>query len=142
MAPGFNFGRQALAYILGYGGRREESLAELRTHYQIVEDRQALDALDQGESVGGYAGAMKAVADDLAELSRSSWVHSFDVFTLYDLAGEVEQSLDWLERAYEVRDPDLQYLGALWLSGELRSEPGYLDLLRRMDLHDVRHSAG
>jgi len=64
------------------------------------------------------------------------------VFTLYDLAGEVEQSLDWLERAYEVRDPDLQYLGALWLSEELRSEPGYLDLLRRMDLHDVRHSAG
>lgn len=50
MAPGFNFGRQSLAYLLGYGGRREESLAELRTHYQIVDDRQALEALDRGES--------------------------------------------------------------------------------------------
>ena len=55
---------------------------------------------------------MKAVAEVLAERSRSSWVHSFDVFMLFDLAGEVEQALAWLERGYEVRDPDMQYLGA------------------------------
>jgi len=142
MAPGFNFGRQSLAYLLGYGGRREESLAELRTHYQIVDDRQALEALDRGESSAGYAGAMKAVAEVLAERSRSSWVHSFDVFMLFDLAGEVEQALAWLERGYEVRDPDMQYLGALWLSEEIRAEPVYHDLLRRMDLQDVRRKSG
>ena len=56
---------------------------------------------------------------------------------LYDLAGEVELALEWLERGYEVRDPDMHYLGALWLSEELRSEPGYRDLLLRMDLPDV-----
>lgn len=85
---------------------------------------------------------MKAVAEVLAERSRSSWVHSFDVFMLFDLAGEVEQALAWLERGYEVRDPDMQYLGALWLSEEIRAEPGFHDLLRRMDLQDVRLKSG
>jgi serine/threonine-protein kinase len=137
MAPGFNFGRQSLAYILGYAGRREESLAEMRTHYAIVEDQHALEAIDRGELEAGYEGAMKAVADVLAERSKSIWVHNFDVFMLYDLAGEVEQALEWLESGYEVRDPDMHYLGALWLSEEVRDEPGYHDLLRRMDLQDV-----
>jgi len=138
MAPGFNLGRQPLAYLLGYGGRQEESLTELRIHYEIVEDRQALDALDKGELEAGYEGAMKAVADLLAERSNSSWVHAFDVLFLYDLAGDVGRTLEWLERGYEIRDPDVQYLGAIWLSEELHAEPGFHDLLRRMNLQDVR----
>ncbi len=66
---------------------------------------------------------MEAVANLLAERSKSSWVHAFDVLFLYDLAGDVGRTLEWLERADEIRDPDMQYLGAIWLSEELRAEP-------------------
>jgi len=138
MAPGFNFARQSLAHFLGYAGRLEESLAELRTHYQIVEDQEILDAIDRGEASGGYQGAMKAVADIIESRSESTWVHNFDVFMLLDLAGEVDRCLEWLERGYELHDPDMQYLGSIPLSEELRAEPQYEDLLRRLNLQDLR----
>lgn len=54
-----------------------------------------------------------------------------------DLIAFEERALEWLESGYEVRDPDMHYLGALWLSEEIRDEPGYHDLLRRMNLQDV-----
>ena len=57
-----------------------------------------------------------------------------DVALLYARAGDTEHALDWLERAYEARHPDLPYASsAPWYDG-LRGEPRFRDLLRRMNL--------
>ncbi len=42
-----------------------------------------------------------------------------------------------MEKAFESRAPDLLYLGALWFSDELRADPGYQALLRRVNLRDL-----
>jgi hypothetical protein len=49
----------------------------------------------------------------------------------------MERAIEWLERGYDRRDPDMPYLGMLWLSDQLRSTPGYEDLVRRMDFPDA-----
>jgi hypothetical protein len=53
--------------------------------------------------------------------------------TAYLFAGEKTLALDWLERAYEARDPALPYL-RLPLFDPLRSEPRFEALMRRMGL--------
>jgi hypothetical protein len=57
----------------------------------------------------------------------------FDVAYLYALAGEKVQALDWLERAYQARDPGLPYLRDPVLD-PLRSEPRFQALMRQMKL--------
>lgn len=47
-----------------------------------------------------------------------------------------------MERAHESRAPDLMYLGALWFSDELRADPAYQDLLRRVNLPDLAADRG
>ena len=51
----------------------------------------------------------------------------------YLRAGDNGRAIDWLERAYEVHNPNLPYLGAPDYD-PLRSDPRFQDLLRRMNL--------
>jgi Tfp pilus assembly protein PilF len=142
LAPGFNFGRLALAYMLHLAGRKEEALAEVRTHYRSLGDEEILDALDRGESQAGYEGAMRGAADVFAERSRSQRVQPGVVSMHYEQAGDIKRALEWLERGYELRDPDMPYIGATPISEEIRAQPGYQDLLRRMNLPDVTAERG
>ena len=137
MAPGFDFARQPLSYVLGRAGRKEESYEELRTHYSLVGDDEILEAMGEAKVDAGYEAAMHAVADILAGRSETTWVHAFDVFSLYDLARDTERALAWLETGYEVRDPDMPYLGVLWLSQEVRSDPRFLSLMQRMNFPEL-----
>ena len=47
--------------------------------------------------------------------------------------GDYERAIDWLETAYEERDPNLPYLGKP-LYDPMRSNPRFQALLRRMGL--------
>ena len=49
-------------------------------------------------------------------------------------AGDYERSVAWLERAFEVRDPNLPYVGFRPYFDPLRSDPRFQELLRRMGL--------
>jgi tetratricopeptide (TPR) repeat protein len=143
IAPGFNFGRFALAEMLDLVGRKEEAMVEIRTHYRGLGDEEILEALDRGEGETGYKGAMRAAADLLAERSLTQGGVSIqDISVLYESAGEFDQALEWLERGYESRDPDMPYIGAMPVSEELRAKPGFQDLLRRMNLPDVVSTRG
>jgi hypothetical protein len=57
----------------------------------------------------------------------------WEVASWYAYAGDKDRSLEWLERAYEVRDPNLPYL-RLPDFDLLRSDPRFRDLLKRMRL--------
>ena len=48
-------------------------------------------------------------------------------------SGEVERSFEWLERAYEQRDPRLPLVNVGSFS-QLSSDPRFADLLRRIGL--------
>ncbi len=48
--------------------------------------------------------------------------------------GDYDRAIEWLERAFEVRDPMLPYNGFYPIWDPLRSDPRFQDLLRRMNL--------
>jgi TolB-like protein/Tfp pilus assembly protein PilF len=121
----------------------------MSAHHHKREYRQALEALSRyASAVGysevttvlaqaaadeGYSATMRRAADTLVARSRKTFVLPWDIASWYAYAGDQNRSLEWLERAYEVRDPNLPYLG--WPDFDsVRSDPRFRDLLQRMKL--------
>jgi serine/threonine-protein kinase len=137
MAPGFDFGRLALAFMLAALDRQEESLAETRTHFANVGDTEVVEALDRGESEAGFEGAMGALAATLEQRALTRWVPRLPLMWFNEHAGDVDAAIAWLEDGYATRDPNMPYIGALWFKPETRERPEFRELLRKLDLPDL-----
>jgi TolB-like protein/Tfp pilus assembly protein PilF len=111
-----------------------EALEIWKRSYAERNDREAVDALNLGFREAGYQGALQRVAEMLVARSRTTFVTPWQIGTLYTRAGKNKEALDWLEKAYEAHDQNCIYLGVDPIFDQLRSEPRYLDLLRRMEL--------
>jgi tetratricopeptide (TPR) repeat protein len=130
-SPELPFAHANLADILRRKAKYEESLAEMKAYY--AGDREMEEALTQGYAQSGYRGAMKRAADILAARSRKTYVLPERVEWLYIWAGEKAQALEWLERGFEVRDPNMPYINEEPTYDTLRTDPRFQDLLRRMN---------
>jgi tetratricopeptide (TPR) repeat protein len=115
-------------------GMYEESLAEMKASYSSIGDREVEEALTQGYTQSGYQGAMKRAADLLTARAYKTYVNSIDVASLYALAGENAQALDWLEKGLEERSPQMPYIDTWVEFAPLRSYPRFQNLLRKMNL--------
>ena len=77
---------------------------------------------------------MSLAADTLAARSRTTYVLTTDTAGLYARAGKNDRAVEWLERGFEVRDPNMPYIGVIPVFDSLRDDPRFQDLLRRMNL--------
>ncbi|MGH9839901.1 MAG: winged helix-turn-helix domain-containing protein [Blastocatellia bacterium] len=82
---------------------------------------------------GRRAEAEQALAELHAQAERQ-YVSPFAFVHIYAGLGEVDQAFEWLERAYQARDPKLHYLKVHPRWDSLRADPRFDDLLRRMGL--------
>ncbi len=112
----------------------EEALAETKAFFAAVGDREVVEALERGNLEAGYARAMGLAAETLAARSRTIFVRPTMIAELYALAGENRQALEWLERGYDERDPDMPYLSVHFALDSLRDDSQFKDLLARMNL--------
>jgi TolB-like protein/Tfp pilus assembly protein PilF len=115
-------------------GMYEESLAEANALYTLMEITQAVETLALGYAEGGYRGAMSRAADTWAAFSSARYVPPVEIAQLYAFAGEDGEALDWLERGFEERDPNMPYLNAHPGLAGLRDNARFHDLRRRMNL--------
>ena len=116
---------------LYFAGREEEAIEMLRTRQK--NNPEYLKALNDGFFEAGFPGAMKKVADLNAERSKTVFIGPRSIGQLYALAGDIDNALLWLEKAYEEDDPNLPYI----LKPEydkLRDDPRFQDLCRRLNL--------
>jgi Tfp pilus assembly protein PilF len=138
LQPSMGVARLTLQYVLFSKGMRDEWLVNQRE--QIARDPELVAAFDEGLAGAGYEGAHRAVGDLLAaRWEQSGGVRGpgvrapKNVAGWYLFAGDYDRTIDWLEKAYEARIPNLVYLGRpVW--DPLRSHPRFQDLLRRMNL--------
>ena len=112
----------------------EEGVAAAKNFFTLLGNREVVDALTRGYAEAGYPGAMRLAAEKLAARSKATYVSPIWIATLYAHAGEKKHALAWLEKAYEEHNPNMAYLNVDPHWGNLRGEPGFQDLLRRMKL--------
>jgi TolB-like protein/Tfp pilus assembly protein PilF/predicted Ser/Thr protein kinase len=130
-SPELPFAHWGLSGTLFTKGLYEESLAETKACY--AGDREMEEALTQGYAQSGYRGAMRRAANIRAARGRKTYVLPCDVATLYVWAGEKAQALEWLEKGFELRDPNMPYINVDPTFDTLRNTPRFQDLLRRMN---------
>ena len=104
------------------------------TSFAARGDTEAVEALARGFKEDGYRGALRSAAGTLAERSKTTYVSPWQVGTLYTRAGEVDEALDWLEKAYQAHDQNMPYIGVDPIFDALKGNRRYQDLLGRMRL--------
>jgi len=123
----------ALWFAFSLRGPENEAFLAAKASYALYDDRTVEAALDRGYARGGYREAMRSAARALTVRFRTTYGTPMDVAFLYIAAGDHAEALDWLERAFDVRDPQLLGIGTPMFDS-LRSEPRYQLLLRRIGL--------
>lgn len=111
----------------------KEALAEAVKFFEALQDQEAVAALTAGYEAGGYRACMRRAADVLAARAQHAHVAGVRVARLYAHAGDTERALAWLQKAYEARETPLVHLGVGWDWDQLRPNPRFQDLLRRMN---------
>jgi len=76
----------------------------------------------------------KQVINRLLERSKHSYVAPYYIALVYTELGEKDQAFDWLEKAYEEREPYFNLFKVEPVFDSLRSDPRFLGLLKRIGL--------
>ena len=94
-------------------------------------DEELLRAMNEGFSEAGYTGAIRALADVMAERESdsSNYVH---LAQMYARAGDAGRAMELLEKAYESRQPYILHIKAIPDFDALESDPAFQDLLQRI----------
>jgi tetratricopeptide (TPR) repeat protein len=80
---------------------------------------------------GNKSGAL-AMVDELKQLRTRGYVPSTSIALVYVGLGEKEQAFAWLEKGYEERAFQMQWLNVEPRWNNLRSDPRFADLVRRV----------
>ena len=116
----------------------DEVIAYLRWRYAA--DAELVEALERGLADGGHQGAQRDMANLMAaryEEADGVVRSGYGPLAISELqlgAGELDRSIDWLDEAYRVHNPNLPYHTISGVRGPLRDHPRFQDLLRRMNL--------
>lgn len=121
-----------LAYALHLSGKYDEALSAFKSVYSILYKNNT-HSFDQGYAKSGYFSALFSEADILASEYDTLYVTPTDIAVLYTFGGNKELALNWIEKGFEVRDPNLPYL-LLPIYDSLRNEPRFQEIARKMNL--------
>lgn len=94
----------------------------------------ALAALGYTYAISGRRNEAQTIPERLTEMSKRRYVPPANIAEVYAGLGEQEQALDWLEKACHERDHALVRLVVNPWWDNLRSEPRFQKILRRIGL--------
>ena len=115
-------------------GQNDEAVLAAQAFFRAKDDTDLAEILSRGYADGGYVLAMSRAARAMEQRSQTGFVPPVTAFRLYVSAGDKENALKWMERAYEAGGTNLPYIGIIPGCDFLRDEPQFQDLLRRMNL--------
>ena len=89
-------------------------------------------ALESTYKDKGFLPAMQKTAMALEEASQARFIQPVFVAAIYIQINQFDKALEWLEKGYEMHDPDMPYIQCLDLYSQIKDEPGFIDLVKRM----------
>ena len=69
----------------------------------------------------------------LEEASQTRFIQPVFLAATYTQLNQYDKALEWFEKAYEMHDPDMPYIQCLELYSQIKDEPGFIDLVERMN---------
>jgi TolB-like protein/DNA-binding winged helix-turn-helix (wHTH) protein/Tfp pilus assembly protein PilF len=134
MDPNFAMARYRLGMIQNLEGHYREAVPELEETVAVTGSPKAIAELGLAYSRLGKRDAARKLLNDLKEKSRRYYVSPFNLAIIYGGLGDKDRALDMLEQAYKDHSPLLHHLKLSPAFADLRSEPRYANLVRRLGL--------
>ena len=106
----------------------------LRNEVLDGESQETIAALKAGYAASGLRGFWLKKLEVARERSKRSYTLSIIPARLYARLGDRDRAFDWLEKSYAEHLPTLVDLKVDPMFDDLRSDPRYIDLLRRVGL--------
>jgi serine/threonine-protein kinase len=121
----------ASAYI--EKGMFAEAIAEARKEYELT-GRNDIPFGTYALAKSGKRDEARAVLKELLKSSATKYVSPYNIALIYNALDERDNALDWLQKGYEQRDPKMTFLKVEPKWNNLRSDPRFITLLKRMRL--------
>jgi len=121
-----------VAYVRARNGRFEEAVAVLEPMARRPQvDRLNLALLGTLYQQMGKTAEARRILDLMLQRPQ---IAQYQIATLYLRLGDRQKCLEWFQRAYDERDPQLPWAGWADESFPLWNEPLFQDILRRLNL--------
>ncbi len=113
----------------------DEAFAAYQKRRAIAgESQQTIAALEQAYKKDGWKGYLQKNLELEKEKFKQGKVQAGSIAMQYALLGENEEAFKWLERSYENREDTMAWLKVDPAWSNLRSDPRFIDLVRRVGL--------
>jgi DNA-binding winged helix-turn-helix (wHTH) protein/TolB-like protein/tetratricopeptide (TPR) repeat protein len=124
-----------LAWVYEQQGRYDEAIAEYEKAKPFSQnDLEILWGFGRVYAASGKRAYAEKVINQLRELSRQRYVSGYLLALIYARLGEKDQAFAWLETAYKDQDLWMKWIKVDPALDNLRSDPRYENLLRRVGL--------
>jgi eukaryotic-like serine/threonine-protein kinase len=131
--PNYWFAHQFRATALIEKGMYAEAVAAARKSLESNFVTRTISFLAYALAKSGKRAEARAELEKLLKLSRESYVPPFNIALIYNGLGESDETLRWLERGIETRDPRMTFLKVEPKWNNLRDDARFQNLLRRMN---------
>lgn len=135
--PTFAIAHDCLVYA--YWGKHmyADAVEEWKIEGQLnqnPDDIKFTDALEKGFRSSGWKGAMTAAASVFEERRKNGYASAFQIARFYADAGDRERAFRWLDLAFREHDGLLLDLNISPGLDNIRSDPRFADLVRKVGL--------
>jgi TolB-like protein/cytochrome c-type biogenesis protein CcmH/NrfG len=118
-------------------GEYEEAISTLQEGVKLFRENPFLtSALGYAYGVAGKKGEAQKIVNGFIEISKKRYFPPMLVSRVYAGMGEVDKAIEWLEKAYEERDPVFFLVKSAPSHDYMHSDPRFVALLRKMGLED------
>ncbi|MCI0415957.1 protein kinase [bacterium] len=129
--PNFAIAYEYLAYTQVQQKRYSEAVQSLRKALRISPDNLTFQSdLASVLALNGQTEEANLILNEL--LAQKGYVPPVDIAAIYISLGNKEKALEWLEKAYEMRNDQITYINKEPRFDLLRSDPRFQDLLHRI----------
>jgi adenylate cyclase len=118
-------------------GDYEEAISTLLEGTKLFPENPFLtSALGCAYGLAGKKDEAQQIVDGFIEISKKAYFSPMFISRVYAGMGDVDKSIDWLEKAYEDRDPLLLNIKAVPSHDYMHANPRFIALLKKMGLED------
>lgn len=132
--PNFWWSYQNLGLAYERKKQYPEAIAALEKARQVDSNPLNIGFLGAVYGKAGKPAEAQKVLEELKELSKKRFVPAYNIALIYAGLGDKDQAFEWLEKAYQERSSFILLLKVETVLDNLRTDPRYKDLLKRMGL--------
>jgi len=132
--PNFAYAHRALGWAYGSKGMYPEAIAETRTSIELNHASSGKALLGLWLAKSGKRDEAMKLLNDLRQESARGYVQSYDFALIYIGLGDKEEALNYLEKHVSSRAETANSYSVAPELDDLRSEPRFKAMLKRMNL--------